>query len=83
MRETFIGAAVGLALLVAGSWADCEACTNIGTFILPLAFLWGGLMKGDEGFGLRITLLIIGGVLLAMAVEMLAISGFSFGSIFG
>jgi hypothetical protein len=83
MRETFIGAAVGLALLVAGSWAENEACTNIGTFILPLAFVWGGLMKGDERFGVRITLLIIGGVLLAMAIHMLTFSGFSLGNIFG
>ncbi len=83
MRETFIGAAVGLALLVAGAWAENEACSRIGTFILPLAFVWGGLMKGEERFGLRITLLIIGGVLLAMAVQMLTFSGFSLGSLFG
>ncbi len=83
MRETFIAAAVGLALLVAGSWADIEACTNIGTFIVPLAFLWGGLLKGEERFGLRITLLIIGGVLLAMAIQKLAITGLNFGSLLG
>ena len=40
----------------------------IGTYILPLSLLWGGLFLSEESTPLRITLLAIGGIVLIMSV---------------
>ncbi|OGO00492.1 MAG: hypothetical protein A2Y90_05785 [Chloroflexi bacterium RBG_13_52_12] len=79
MKVTFCAAALGLLLLVLGSWLDVEALTKIGIFILPLAFLWGGLFKAEQSMALKITLLAIAAILLVSAFASLTFSGMNFG----
>ena len=40
----------------------------IGTYILPLSLLWGGMFLSEESTPLRVTLLAIGGIVLMMSV---------------
>ncbi len=83
MKTTFGAAAVGLALLICGRWFDVEALTRVGSFILPLSFLYGGFFKAEQSTVLKITLIVIGGVLLLATAQTLNFTGMNFGPLFG
>jgi len=51
----------------------------IGTYILPLSLLWGGMFLSEESTPLRVTLLAIGGIVLMMSV----VSGSIVGAVLG
>jgi hypothetical protein len=70
---------LGLLFLMIGNWANVEALHQIGAFLLPAAFFWGGFYV-NEGAGVRIALLAVGGYLAAAGL----LSGLSaLSSIFG
>ena len=71
MKESFGAAAFGLLLLLIGALADVEALKFIGIFIMPLAVLYGGVFKTEDSVPLKITMLAIGGLLLAVAMQEL------------
>ena len=83
MLEVFGAAAIGLALLVIGNGVENKPVSLIGIFILPLAFLWGGLYKAEESTPLKITFLAIAGLLLALAVESLFTTGINLRGLLG
>jgi len=81
MKESFGAAAFGFLLLLIGAWADVEALRMIGIFIIPLAVLFGAIFRAEESLPLKITMLAIGGLLLTVAVQVLA-SGLSLSGLF-
>ena len=56
---------IGLMLLVIGLDRGNSVVYYIGAFFLPAALLWGGLFLKAESLGIRITLLAVGGYLIA------------------
>lgn len=54
---------LGLLFLMLGNWINVEALRQLGAFILPAAFLYGGFYLKEDGAGIRITLLAVGGYL--------------------
>lgn len=61
----FIGILVGMLLLVLGDSLEASGVYYAGAFILPVTLLWGSLYMKEESIGLRITLLAVGGYLVA------------------
>ena len=56
---------LGLLLVVIGPSIENEGVYYAGAFILPAALFWAGLFLKEESGGVRITLLAIGGYLVA------------------
>ena len=76
-----IGVALGMALQYIGyrlSEPNADLII-IGSYILPLSLLWGGMFLSEESTPLRVTLLAAGGLILMMTV----ISGSLIGTILG
>jgi hypothetical protein len=82
VKESFGAAGFGFLLLLIGAWADVEALRMIGIFIMPLAVLYGGVFKTEDSVPLKITMLAIGGLLLVVAMQVLA-SGLNLSSFLG
>jgi len=83
MMGVFGGAAIGLLLLVIGNGIDNKGTMLAGIFILPIAFLWGGLYRSEQSMAQKITLLAIAGVLLVLAVESLFTTGINLKGLLG
>ena len=83
MREIFGGATLGLLLLVIGNGISNKGTMLAGIFILPIAFLWGGLYRSEQSMAQKITLLAIAGVLLVLSVESLFATGINLKSLLG
>src|SRR4030042_662955 len=63
---------VGLLLIAIGLNRGNDEVYYAGAFILPAALLWGGLFLKEEGSGIRITLLAVGGYLAASLLPGIA-----------
>ena len=68
---------LGLLLVVIGLDRSNSVIYYIGAFFLPAAFIWGGLFLNEENIKIRITLLAIGGFLIAALLSCLCPSLFS------
>ena len=53
----------------------------IGSALLPVSLLWGGLFLSEEGTPLRVTLLEVAGILLMISVSLIG-TILSIGSMF-
>lgn len=51
----------------------------IGSYLLPISLLWGGMFLSEESTPLRVTLLAIGGIILMTSV----VSGSLIGAMLG
>lgn len=60
----FIAAALGILLVGLGIGTEEGGVTFAGTLILVLALLWGGLFLERQRLPVRVTLLVIGGLLI-------------------
>ncbi len=56
---------IGLLHIVIGLNHDNGGVYYAGAFLLPAAFIWGGLFLKEESSGIRITLLAVGGYIIA------------------
>jgi hypothetical protein len=56
---------LGLLLIIIGLNVETDEVYYAGAFILPAALLWAGLFLKEESSGMRITLLAVGGYLIA------------------
>lgn len=56
---------LGLLLVIIGLNVESDEVYYAGAFILPGALLWAGLFLKEESTGIRITLLAVGGYLIA------------------
>lgn len=56
---------LGLLLVIIGLNVESDEVYYAGTFILPAALLYAGLFLKEESSGIRITLLAVGGYLIA------------------
>jgi hypothetical protein len=56
---------LGLLLVVIGLDRNNDGVYYAGAFLLPAAFIWGGLFLKEESSGIRVTLLAVGGYLIA------------------
>jgi hypothetical protein len=68
------GVIVALLLLVIGAATGTEGVAYAGIFILPLVLFCGGLLSTKEPTPVRVTLLVLGGVLL-LAVALTSVMG--------
>jgi len=59
---------LGLLLVVIGLDRDNSIVYYIGAFFLPASLLWGGLFLKEEDIKIRITMLAVGGFLIATLV---------------
>ena len=69
-----VGVIVALLLLVIGAATGTEGVAYAGIFILPLVLFCGGLLLTEEIAPIRVTLLVLGGVLL-LAVALTSVMG--------
>jgi hypothetical protein len=69
-----VGVIVALLLLVIGAATGTEGVAYAGIFILPLVLFCGGLLLTEETTPIRVTLLVLGGVLL-LAVALTSVMG--------
>ncbi len=81
MKEMFGAVALGLLLLIIGTSTGTEWVYRVGSFVLPLALLWGGLFKSEESLPVKVTLLAIGGLALVSILQ--GFGGVSISSMFG
>jgi hypothetical protein len=65
---TFGGILLGVLLLVIGIGASIKWVTYAGKFILPAALFWGGFYLKDENVGVRITLIVLAGVVVVVGL---------------
>lgn len=68
-----IGVALGLVLQYIG-YRLSEPNPDlilIGSFLIPLSLLWGGLFLSEEGTPLRVTLLAVGGIILMISGSLI------------
>ena len=71
ITATFIAVAVGLLLIVIGVGTRNEGVTLAGTFILPLALIWGGFFLEEQSLPVKVTLLAIGGLIIVALIRSL------------
>jgi hypothetical protein len=69
-----VGVIVALLLLVIGAATGTEGVAYAGIFILPLVLFCGGLLLAEEAAPIRVTLLVLGGVLL-LAIALTSVMG--------
>ena len=65
---TFGGILLGILLLVIGVGASIKWVTYAGKFILPAALFWGGFYLKDENVGVRITLIVLAGIVVIVGL---------------
>jgi len=69
-----VGVIVALLLLVIGAATGTEGVAYAGIFILPLVLFCGGLLLAEETTPIRVTLLVLGGVLL-LTIALTSVMG--------
>lgn len=74
MLVLFIAIAIGLLLIVIGIHAGEEGPMFAGIFILPLALIGGGLFLEGQRQPVRVTLLVIGGLIILGTTQLLSMS---------
>ena len=72
MLEMFAALALGLLLTIIGAGAEVKWLYLIGILILPLALLWGALLKAEDDIRIKITLLAMAGIIIAAIVMTLS-----------
>ena len=72
MLEMFAVLVLGLLLTIIGAGAEVKWLYLIGILILPLALLWGALLKAEDDIRIKITLLAMAGIIIAAIVMTLS-----------
>ena len=72
MLEMFAALALGLLLTIIGAGAEVKWLYLIGILILPLALLWGALLKAEDDIRIKITLLAMAGIIIAAIIMTLS-----------
>jgi hypothetical protein len=62
----FIAVAIGLLLRIIGMHEGEAGLIFVGTFILPLSLIWGGLFLKGQELPVRAALLVTGGLALLL-----------------
>jgi hypothetical protein len=68
------GVLVAFLLLIIGYATGVEGVTYAGAYILPVTIFCGGFLLTEETIPIRVTLFVIGGVLL-IAVTLISLTG--------
>ena len=72
MLEMFAVLVLGLLLTIIGAGAEVKWLYLIGILILPLALLWGALLKAEDDIRIKITLLAMAGIIIAAIIMTLS-----------
>ena len=72
MLGMFAALVLGLLLTIIGAGAEVKWLYLIGILILPLALLWGALLKAEDDVRIKITLLAMAGIIIAAIVMTLS-----------
>jgi hypothetical protein len=65
----FLAVALGILLAIIGTGTDSEWVYLIGTLIIPIALLWGGLFLEGQTLAMRIAMLAVGGYVVGAIVS--------------